>query len=211
MLNVKGILFDLDGTVIDSESLYQKAEIKLFKEYGINIPDEDWKIFRGCSEQNFYTISMKRYNIKEKREKFIEKGRKYIKKEFKSSLRFKNTFEDFHDYVKNKYKLGLVTASPKHSFDYVDNILGIRKFFENVITNDDCKNSKPHPEPYLKMMYRLNLDPKETLIIEDSINGINSAKASGANVISITGSIDKEDMPSVFRVIEDFNELKDIV
>ena len=60
-------------------------------------------------------------------------------------------------------------------------------------------------------MYRLNLDPKETLIIEDSINGINSAKASGANVISITGSIDKEDMPSVFRVMEDFNELKDIV
>ncbi|MAV59049.1 MAG: hypothetical protein CMG07_03750 [Candidatus Marinimicrobia bacterium] len=211
MLEIKGILFDLDGTVIDSERLYQKAEIKLFKEYGIDIPDEDWKIFRGCSEQNFYKISMKRYNIKEQREIFIEKGRQYIKKEFKSSLSYKNSFKDFYNYIKYKYKLGLVTASPKHSFDYVDSILGITNYFKNVITNDDCKNSKPHPEPYLKMMYLLNLDPRETLIIEDSINGISSAKAAGANVVSITGSIDIKDMPIVFRVIEDFNELRDIV
>ena len=211
MLDIKGILFDLDGTVIDSEGLYQKAEIKLFKEYGIEIPDEDWKIFRGCSEQNFYTISMERYNVREKREIFIEKGRQYIKKEFKSSLRFKNSFKDFYSHIKNKYKLGLVTASPKHSFDYVDKILGIKKYFENIITNDDCNNSKPHPEPYLKMMNILYLDPKKTLVIEDSINGIRSAKSSGANVVSITGSINIEDMPNVLRIIDDFNELRDIV
>ena len=79
MIQIKGILFDLDGTVIDSESLYQKGEIKLFKEYGVDIPGKDWKIFRGTTEQDFYTISMKKYNIKEDREIFINKGRKYIK------------------------------------------------------------------------------------------------------------------------------------
>ena len=92
-MKLKAILFDLDGTVIDSEHLYQKAETKLFKEYGVEIPNNDWKIFRGCSEQNFYKISMDRYNIKEQREIFIEKGRGYIKKEFESSLHFKKTFK----------------------------------------------------------------------------------------------------------------------
>ena len=210
-MKLKAILFDLDGTVIDSEHLYQKAETKLFKEYGVEIPDNDWKIFRGCSEQNFYTISMDRYNIKEQRKIFIEKGRGYIKKEFESSLHFKKTFKEFYNYIKGKYKIGLVTASPIHSFNYVDKILGIRKYFNNIITNDDCKNSKPHPEPYIIMMNNLQVKPKETLIIEDSINGILSAKSSGAHVVSITGSVDIKDMPKVYAIIDDFNELKAIV
>ena len=115
-MQIKGILFDLDGTVIDSEPLYQKGEIKLFREYGVEIPESDWKIFRGTTEQDFYTIAMKRYKIKEKREIFINKGRVYIKKEVDQSLKFKNDFIDFFNYIKGKYKIGLVTASPMHSF-----------------------------------------------------------------------------------------------
>ena len=56
----KLILFDLDGVVIDTEPLYAKGEIKLFKEYGVIIPEEDWKLFRGCTEEKFYDLSMKK-------------------------------------------------------------------------------------------------------------------------------------------------------
>lgn len=51
---IKGIIFYLDGVVIDSKPLYQNAEIKFFREYGVSIPDEDWKLFKGCSEESFF-------------------------------------------------------------------------------------------------------------------------------------------------------------
>ena len=210
-MQIKGILFDLDGTVIDSEPLYQKGEINLFQEYGVEIPDEDWKIFRGTTEQDFYTISMKKYNIKEDRKIFINKGRVYIKKEFDKNLKFKRDFLKFHHYIKDKYKIGLVTASPLHSFEYVDRILNLKKYFSKIITNNDTNRSKPAPDPYIKMMKLLNLNPKETLIIEDSINGMNSAKSSLANVVGITGSVNVKDMPNPDIIINNFSELFNIV
>ena len=210
-MQIKGILFDLDGTVIDSEPLYQKGEIKLFREYGVKIPNEDWKIFRGTTEQNFYTIAMKRYNIKESRDIFITKGRHYIKKEFDKSLKFKRDFLNFFNYIKDKYKIGLVTASPMHSFEYVNKILNLKKYFSKIITNDDTDKSKPDPEPYIKMMSLLNLIPSQTLIIEDSINGMLSANSSNAYVAGITGSVEKKDMPNPYIVIDNFSELLHLV
>ena len=46
------VIFDMDGVIIDTEPLYTRAEIKLFREYGIEIPKEDWSLFRGCSEED---------------------------------------------------------------------------------------------------------------------------------------------------------------
>ena len=84
----KTILFDLDGVTINTEPLYTAAEIKLFAEYDIKIPPEDWHLFRGCSEKDFYKRSMKKYNIKENKNIFIEKGRRYVLKEFQNKIPF---------------------------------------------------------------------------------------------------------------------------
>ena len=71
----KLILFDMDGVTLDTEPLYADGENKLFEEYGVKIPEEDWKLFRGCTEEKFYDISMKRYGITEDRTIFQKKGR----------------------------------------------------------------------------------------------------------------------------------------
>ena len=59
------IIFDMDGVILDTEPLYTRAEIRLFHEYGVNIPEEDWSLFRGCSEEDFFNLSMQRYKINE--------------------------------------------------------------------------------------------------------------------------------------------------
>ena len=82
------ILFDLDGVTVDTESLYTIAEIRLFGEYGINIPEKDWPLFRGCSEKTFFDLSMDRYGITENRDVFIRKAREYVMDEFKKNIPF---------------------------------------------------------------------------------------------------------------------------
>ena len=63
------IIFDMDGVVIDTEPLYTKAEIRLFGEYGVEIPEKDWLLFRGCAEEDFFNLPIHNFSSAPKNHK----------------------------------------------------------------------------------------------------------------------------------------------
>jgi len=201
------IIFDMDGTIIDSEPLYTKAEIRLFAEYNVIIPKEDLHLFRGCSETDFFNLSMSRYKISEKKSIFIEKGRRYVKEEFKKGLSFMPGFHDLIFNIKNKHQTALVTASPRHNLDWVCEIMNLNNYFDCIISGEDCKYNKPHPQPYLDMMEMLNVKPQNTIIVEDSIHGLNSALSSKAHVIAIRGSVSDDSLNKSHKIISSLSEI----
>ena len=99
MLSNFAVIFDMDGVVVDTEPLYTRAEIRLFGEYGVEIPEKDWSLFRGCAEQDFFDLSMARYNIVEDKKVFVEKGREYVKEEFRAGLAFMPGFNKLHSRI----------------------------------------------------------------------------------------------------------------
>ena len=208
----KAVLFDMDGVILDSESLYTIAEIKLFKEYGVEIPEEDWSLFRGCSEDEFFNKTMAMYKINEDKSTFINKGRQYVRNEFRKNLRFMPGFVSLYKIIIKNYKTGLVTASPKHNLDWIRKIINIDDFFENIISGEETANNKPAPDPYLEMMNRLDIKAYNTVIIEDSLNGINAGLASGAKVIAKTGSVPIEELSIANLIVSDLSEItKDMI
>jgi HAD superfamily hydrolase (TIGR01509 family) len=204
---IKAVIFDMDGVVVDSEPLYQQAEERLFSEYGVTIPEEDWKLFRGCTEARFYELAHQRYSITAPVEELRRKGRGYVLSAFEADLDYKSGFTELQRDLKGRYQLGLVTSTPEQIFDKMDEQIGIRNYFDEVITGGMTVNNKPHPEPYLEMMRRLVVTPTESVIIEDSISGLQSALASGAWTIAITGSVPIEDMPGAHRTIDSLTEI----
>ena len=201
------VIFDMDGVILDTEPLYTKAEIRLFSEYGVTIPEEDWSLFRGCAEQDFFNLSMKRYKITEDKNIFMEKGRAYVRDEFKKSLAFMPGFHKLHKMVRQHYHIGLVTASPRHNLDWLRTLIELDDLFEHIISGDDTDKNKPHPEPYLAMMSRLGVEPENTVIIEDSLHGVQSGLASGAFVIAKTGSVPDSQLTIAHRIISHLNEI----
>ena len=201
------ILFDLDGVTIDTEPLYAAGETKLFAEYGVTIPPEDWKLFRGCTEEKFYSLSMDRYNITEERSIFIEKGREYILNEFREKLDFMYGFKNLINRIQDHYQIGLVTASPEHMFNWVNSRLQLDKIFKHIVHGGMTNKSKPDPEPYLLGMKQFKMNPHQTMIVEDSVHGIKAGLNANARVVALMGSVDIEDMPPAHRIIKTLDEI----
>lgn len=207
---IQAVIFDMDGVIIDSEPLYQEAEERLFREYGVTIPDEDWNIFRGCTEERFYQVAQERYGIAEPLDTLRVKGRQYVMSVFSTRLDFHRGFQEIIGPLQERYRLGLVTSTAKDLFQWVDDKLGISRYFPEIITAGMTANSKPHPEPYLEMMRRLEVSPTQTAVVEDSIAGVQSALAAGAWTIALTGSVSVEDLPAAHRVIHSLQELSPV-
>lgn len=208
MNKLEAVCFDMDGVIIDTEPLYATGEIKLFREYGVEIPVKDWVLFRGCNEKTFYDLSMNRYKIIEDREVFVNKGRNYVMAEFEKNLNFMEGFKSFHSsLINNNIKTALVTASPKEMYKYVDSRLNLTNMFDKVVIGGMANKNKPNPEPYLMAMEMLNVKPLNTVVIEDSVHGINAGLSAGAFVVGYRGSIPEKDLDIAHFKVSSHSEL----
>lgn len=204
---IKAVIFDMDGVVVDSEPLYQQAEERLFREYNVTIPKDDWKLFRGCTEERFYQLARDRYGITEPLDTLRQKGRRYVLSAFDAGLDFNEGFRELHGRLVGRYRLGLVTSTPGELFHWMDKRLGLKQYFQEVIYGGMTASSKPHPEPYLEMMLRLEVMPEESAVVEDSVHGLTSALAAGAWTIALTGSVPLEDLPPSHAVADSLGEI----
>jgi len=209
--NIKAILFDMDGVVIDSEKLYSQSEEKILAQYGVVFDDSDWLNIKGCTEKQFYDLVYSKFNIDIPRNELMLQGREFLKKIFTEQLEYMDGFYDIYSIVKEKYKLVLVTSTRPELVDHVDKLISIYEKFDLVINSSDTNFHKPHPEPYLIAMNRLNLKPNECIIIEDSIQGIKAGKAAGSCVIALEGSLEKKFLTDADSIISSFHDLKKIL
>ncbi len=201
------MLFDMDGVVIDSEPLYQQGELRLFEEYGVSVPESDWALFRGSTEEGFYKLVRDRYHIREDAEILRIKGREYVLEVFAEKLDYMSGFEQLAHRMREQFAFGLVTATPRDLFEYVDKKLNLRRYFSQIVWGGMTRQGKPHPEPYLKMMEMMNVSPSECVVIEDSIHGIRAGLNAGAGVIALTGSVPVDQMPPAHKVIRHLAEI----
>ena len=197
----------MDGVTLNTEPIYARAEISLFKEYGVTIPAENWSLFRGCSEIDFYKLSMDKYNIKEDFNIFLQKGRKYVEYEFSKGIPFMPGFIALQKKISPYFYMGLVTASPRHSLNKTIKKLNLNFYFDYIVSGEDATNNKPHPDPYILMMNKLNVLPKYVVIVEDSLVGLNAALASGAHVVAKTGSVPNEQLSHISYKINHLSEI----
>ncbi len=199
----------MDGVVIDSEPLYEKVEKLLFKQYGISIPHKDQKDLKGTTEAEFYDRVEKRYKPNWNRAEVVTESRRLLVKLFVSDLEFMPGFTALADRLTGHYLLGLVTSTTKRFFRQISRVLPIKDIFDEIICADDILNGKPHPEPYLTMMERLQVIPEEVVVVEDSVHGIESARRSGAICVALASSFSRNELEEADTVINSLDEIND--
>ncbi|MAJ44634.1 MAG: hypothetical protein CMF96_07820 [Candidatus Marinimicrobia bacterium] len=209
---IKGVLFDMDGTVLDSEDLFIKSQLLLLNEYNIYSDSNDLEEFKGMSHKDFYPKLISKFNINENLNVLRSKLRTYLHKIMETDLKFIEGFEDFfNSQIKDSnLKVGIVTNTTRLSYIKIQKCIHIDNYFSFVITVDEALVPKPSPVPFKKAMEKLSLSANETIVIEDSKTGLLSAVKSEAKVIGITTSLSESQIKDINSDITVANSYDDI-
>lgn len=171
-ITTTAMLFDLDGTLVNTEKFDIKVLRKVLKSYDLN------------AEGNFKGYSLEDYIGRLTKDKKLQKE---IKKAFISQYEIvlKNIQIEINNELLKYLKLGvspmvaLVTANNRKLTRQILDKTGLSRYFEVIITCEDVKQQKPNPDPYLKALKELNVSPENCIAFEDSEAGIKSAKSAG--------------------------------
>jgi len=184
---IKAVIFDMDGVLIDSEPLWRKAMIEGFASIGVLITEEDCKKTTGnrlkeVVEYWFEKLDILDFLPTEIEHRIINTLVKLINKEGKAI----SGVIDVINFCNNKnIKIGLATSSSNHLMEAVLEKLELKNTFKSSISAENMEYGKPHPEVFLICASQLQISPLECIVIEDSINGVIAAKAAFMRVIAL--------------------------
>ncbi|MGC9132833.1 MAG: HAD family hydrolase [Nanopusillaceae archaeon] len=191
LYNLKGVIMDLDGTLVNSLKIYDEAHQKIFEKYNIKV-DGTLDSF-GAPPRELVEAIIKKHNLNIGSEDILREAEDIIIEEYLDKIKFNVGAKQILNYFREKkYKLSIVTSNTKRLVYELLKHLGILNLFDVIITGDDVKEQKPEPECYIKAVKMMNLLPFEVLAIEDSIYGIIAAKRAGINVIGIASGVNKK-------------------
>jgi len=207
---IKAVIFDLDGTLVQTEILKARSYAEALHLLSGGAIDKEsvlkvFKIFVGLSRNevaiglvSLFGDSLKDYNKSKDYilEILIQTRIKIYEKMLSDPEILKRYFCKFNlellnSIYEDSYLTGLATMSHCSQADKVLNSMGVRHKFKFVITREEVTNGKPNLEIYLKMKDKLNVEPEECIVVEDSVAGIKAALNAGMNVFAITNSITK--------------------
>jgi len=212
---IKAILFDLDGTITDTEKLYRRFYKQAFNHFGFDVTDEQILSLRSlgkpyCIDRFFEWFGDKLHvtELKQYRNKLMDD---FIAN---NGIEVKKGMRELIIWLKeNNYMVVLTTACDYKTASFRLNKIGLIKYFDHIICANDVKFGKPAPDTYLKAVNYLKLDPKECLAIEDSPNGVKSAVSAGLNTIMIPDQTPPtQDLLDLkIYVVKDGFELRDFI
>lgn len=183
----RAVIFDMDGVIIDSEPLWRKAMINGFNEFGVAFTEDDCKKTTGMrlNEVIKYWHKLFPDQLQEQdrvNKVIINNLILLINNEGKAMPGLNDLLEHLHTL---KLKIGLSTSSDLILIETILNKLQIRHYFDAIVSAQNLRYGKPHPEVYLNCAEKLHVHPMDCMVIEDSLNGIISGKAAQMHVIAI--------------------------
>jgi HAD superfamily hydrolase (TIGR01509 family) len=207
---IKAVIFDQDGVIIDSESFHVECERVIFDRYHLDVSKEEHLSFKGLSAKTIFERALKGKDIGRTIDELIDEKRKLWNTNGDQKLRIYDGFYKLVEKLKPDYVLALTTSAGRKTREYIKNLFPEQKgIFKVEITADDVIHSKPNPEPYLITAEQLEINPMYCVVIEDSINGIISAKNAGMKVIAITTGYPRDKLKeySPNHIIDSLSEI----
>ncbi len=196
MQTIKALLFDLDGTLIDSEFFHFECWNEVLEEFGVKLTYADWlKNYAGVPLPVNAKNLIGKYNIVTPIDSIILRRENLTLERLRTKdVNLMPFVKEFLEFVKAKnLKMALVTSSPRKDVEAIFERNELGRYFDLIITRTDVTKSKPDPESYNLCREQLGCLANECLVFEDTINGAKAAKAAGLTCYAIQSNQDEHD------------------
>lgn len=206
---IKLIIFDLDGLLIDSQPLQYKAYNQAFSEKGFPIKEKDWIkdwVHGGMSPQKWIKI----YDLPLEAEQIRARKKEIYDNLIETQLVLKHGAESLLKLLKGKFKLAVASSSRIESINLSVDKLAIRQYFEYLFSDIDLGIWKPNPDIFLHTAKKMSVSPEYCLVIEDSLAGLQAAKAAGMKCIICPdqySKMDKKEFDDADLIVDGLDEI----
>ncbi len=180
----------MDGVLVDSEPIHEKAQDIVCRQFGIDVPNSVTPTFKGWTEDRVYKYIAENYGTGTTTLENLIKTKHLVFASLSNELQLMSGALHLVQFLYDSgIPLGLVTSATKADQERAFSNLGLTPYFSSVITVEDVRSPKPDPEPYLIGASRLDVPATECLVIEDSKYGVLSALRAGCTVFGIATTL----------------------
>ncbi|MFN6536342.1 MAG: HAD family hydrolase [Nostoc sp. EkiNYC01] len=204
------ILFDLDGTIVNSDPIHYRAWKEMLLDFSIEIDETFYKSrISGRLNPEIVQDILPQLSLAE-RENFADEKEALFRKVASDLQPLSGFFELLAWTDTHQLKRALVTNAPRLNAEYMLEVLGIKEAFHTIVLADDCIAGKPDPAPYQVALNNLGIQAEEAIALEDSPSGIRAAVGADIRTIGIASTHNPQLLQEVgaFMAIPDFTDLQ---
>jgi len=215
---LRAVIFDFDGVITDSEILHLRAFNRVLAQYSIEIATKDYyKEYLGLTDVDCFKLLIHQ-GLLEAEQQGIEnlvKQKNLIFEELaKTEGQIIEGVRDFLQMLKeNNVPMAICSGAVRAEIELILEQARLRPFFEVIVSAEQVRKGKPHPEGFLLTLQKLNSNvtdpilPNQCIVIEDSHWGLEAAKAAGMHTVAVTNSYDADQLTMAERIVTRLNEL----
>lgn len=203
----------MDGVIVDSEPVHFEAEKESFAKLGISVLKEEHESYVGMDQRGIWENIKINYMIDLPVEEMIKNHIKTLEEYItKSELMTMGNLVEFIEKIKkNNIKCAVASSSPKNLINLILKRIGIYNKFDLIISGEEVANGKPAPDIFLKTAEMLSVKNEESVVIEDSENGIKAAKLSNMRCIGFDNpNSGEQNLKNADIVVKGFGEIINI-
>jgi len=206
---IRGVLFDLDGIIVDTLHYHYLAWKHMFGKYGgTPVTEHTVLLHEGRASREILPILIEETGVtipEAQRSAFIEEKRAYFRSIVKVT-QYPGALETIDELRRRGFKVALVTACALKNMQHALN-REQQAHFEFIITGDEVPRAKPFPDPYLTAARQLGLRPEECVVVENAPLGIESARNAGMICVAVETTLGKEYLTSADHVLQKVTDL----
>ncbi|WP_223275590.1 HAD family hydrolase [Paenibacillus elgii] len=208
---LKAVIFDMDGVLIDSEPIHFLVEQQLFRQFGLRITEEEQHAYVGVPMREMWKLIRTRHSLTLSEEQLLAGHKEQLIAEFSTAEPFEamEGLRELLSEIKNRgLKTAVASSSPRQLIETVLARLRLTPMFDVIVSGEEVKQGKPSPDIFIEAASLLQATAGECIVIEDSCNGVRAAKSAGMECIGFYNpNSGNQDLSGADRVIRHFSEI----